>query len=133
MAHMKYVLLVMASFTLGTAEAQTWVQLTGDAFVITPDQLNRMQGTLESRVRVAARAQGRKLPEWRQFLLQYRSEYIKGLRVIEVQGSCQPEPDIDIRKEFVGDQIDDGGTCYFMVLYVVDSHHYSNVVFHGYG
>ena len=53
--------------------------------------------------------------------------------MIEIQGSCQREPDIDIRKEFVGDQVDDGGTCFFMVLYVVDSDHYSNVVFHGYG
>lgn len=130
---MKYaVLLAMASFFLGTAEAQTWVQLTGSAFVVTRDQLHLIQGTLESRVSAAARARGLKLPEWRQFLVQYRAEHIKGLRVIEVQGSCHREPGIDIRKEFVGDQVDDGGTCYFMVLYVVESHHYSNVVFHGY-
>lgn len=133
---MKYaVFLVVALFVLGTsfaAQAQTWMQLSGGAFVITPDQLDRVQRTLASRVSAAAKARGLKLPSWQEFLLQYRSRYIKGLRVIEVQGSCQREPDIDIRKEFIGDQVDDGGTCYFMVLYVVDSHHYSNVVFHGY-
>lgn len=133
---MKYpVLLVMSSIVLGTAfdaKSQTWVQMTGGAFVITPDELDPIQGSLESRVTAAAKAQGLKLPEWRRFLLQYQPRYIKGLRVIEIQGSCRREPDIDIRKEFVGDQIADGGTCYFMVVYVVGSHHYSNVVFHGY-
>lgn len=128
-------LLVMASLILGAAfnaEAQTWVQLSGGAFAVTPDDLNRVQGTLESQVTAAAKARGLKLPPWRNFLLQYQPMYIKGLRVVEIEGSCQREPRIDIHKEFVADQISDGGTCYFVVLYVVDSHHYSNVAFHGY-
>lgn len=135
MADMRYaVLLVVASMILGTAfaaEAQVWVQVTGGAFVITPAELNRVQGSLKSRVTAAAKAQRLKLPPWRQFLLQYRSTYIKGLRVIEIQGSCQRKPHIDIRKEFVGDNITDGGTCFFTVIYVVNSAHYSTVAFHG--
>jgi hypothetical protein len=35
-------------------------------------------------------------------------------------------------REFVDENVMDGGTCYFRVLYVVDSDHYSNVTFHGY-
>ena len=133
---MRYtVLLALASILLEAplhAESESWVQVAGGAFVIHPKELERIHASLQSQVTEAAKVQGTTLPPWRKYLLQYRGEYVKGKRAIEIHGSCERESHVDIRRVFVGDEISDGGTCYFTVFYLVDSGRYSNVAFHGY-
>jgi len=114
------------------AESESWVRVVGGAFVIQPRELERMRVSLESTVTEAAKAQKKTLPTWNRYLIQYREKYIEGHRAVEVQGSCGHNSDFDNRSVFVGDEIMDGGTCYFTVFYLISSGRYSNVVFHGY-
>jgi hypothetical protein len=104
----------------------------GGGFVVSRQVLSHIKATLASQITAAAKAQGQTLPPWQQFLVQFRATEVKGLRAVEIHGSCQAMPNVDTRKDFVDEQITDGGTCYFLVLYVLDSGRYSNVVFHGY-
>ena len=133
---MKYgVLFALASVLFQAplhAESESWVQVAGGAFVIGPGELHRIQASLELQVTQAAKAQGTTLPPWRKYLLQYRAKYIRGKRAIEIHGSCEHDSLADVRRAFVGDDISDGGNCYFTVFYLVDSDRYSNVIFHGY-
>jgi len=114
------------------AESESWVRVVGGAFVIQPKELDRMHVSLESTVTEAAKAQKKTVSAWNHYLIQYREKYVEGQRAVEVQGSCEHDSHIDTRREFVGDEIMDGGTCYFTVIYLIGSGRYSNVVFHGY-
>src|SRR5438128_2609049 len=57
---------------------------------------------------------------------------VPGQRAVELQGACRNDSPVDTRREFVGDEIMDGGTCYFTVFYFIGTGRYSNVLFHGY-
>jgi hypothetical protein len=114
------------------AESQSWVHVAGGAFVVQAKELERMRASLELTVTDAARAQKKTLPAWSRYLIQYREKYVEGQRAVELQGSCRNDSPVDIRRKFVGDEIMDGGTCYFTVFYLIGSGRYSNVVFHGY-
>lgn len=114
------------------AESESWVRVVGGAFVIQPKELERMHASLESTVTEAAKAQKKTLPAWNRYLIQYREKYVEGQRAVELQGACVHDSPVDIRRVFVGDDIMDGGTCYFTVFYLIGSGRYSNVVFHGY-
>jgi hypothetical protein len=114
------------------AESESWVHVAGGAFVVKAKELERMQASLELTVTEAAKAQKKTLPAWNRYLIQYRERYIEGHRSVEVQGSCGHKSDFDVRSVFVGDEIMDGGTCYFTVFYLIGAGRYSNVGFHGY-
>ena len=132
---MKYVVLLSAAFvligTVARAVSESWVEVGGGAFVIQPADLDRLHASLPMRITDAARAQGKTLPRWVQYLIQYQAQLIDGRRAIEIQGSCHHDVQVNIRRVFVGDEIMDGGTCYFTIVYLVDSGRYSNVIFHG--
>lgn len=114
------------------AESESWVHVEGGAFVVQAKDLARLQGSLESTVTDAAKAQEKPLLAWHTYLIQYREKYISGQRAVELQGACVHDSHVNIRSVFVGDEIMDGGTCYFTVFYVIGSGRYSNVIFHGY-
>jgi hypothetical protein len=114
------------------AESESWVHVAGGAFVVKAKELERMQASLELTVTEAAKAQKKPLHAWNEYLIQFREKYIPGQRAVEVQGSCKHESHMDTRRVFVGDEIMDGGPCYFTVIYLIDADRYSNVFFHGY-
>ena len=58
---------------------------------------------------------------------------MQGHRVVDVHGSCEYDPHIDLKGRFYDEGVSDGGTCYFEVMYLPESGKYSNVVFHGFG
>ena len=123
-------LLSGASFSV---EAESWVEVRGGHFAIPSDALGRIHATIESQVKAAAKAQGREMPPpWREYLIQYRAIQVHGHRAIEIHGSCRFARSSDLGKEFYDEHVADGGTCFFYVLYVLDSGLYSNVSFHGY-
>jgi len=114
------------------AESESWVRVLGGAFVVQAKELESMHASLELTVTNAAKAQKKTLPVWNRYLIQFREKYIEGQRAVEIQGSCEHESHMDIRRVFVGDEIMDGGTCYFTVIYLIGTGRYSNVLFHGY-
>ena len=113
------------------AESESWVRVVGGAFAIQHKELKRMHASLELTVTEAAKAQKKTLPAWNQYLIQFREKYVEGQRAVELRGSCEHDSHIDTRREFVGDEIMDGGTCYFTVIYLIGAGRYSNVLFHG--
>lgn len=124
--------LLLLAASLGT-RAETWVPVRGGSYALPSDVLAHIRSTLTAQVTAAATAQRQPLPPWSQFLLQYRTKRLDGRRVVEIHGACAVHSGQDIHTEFVDEGIADGGPCYFMVLYLLDSRQYSNVVFHGYG
>ena len=117
----------------GIARAETWVELQGAAYSLAPDQLAHLQETLQAQVAAAAKEQGVEVPDWQKFLIQYSPRKMQGSRVVEVHGSCEVASGEDVKKRFIDEAVVDGGTCYFAVIYILDSGKYSNVVFHGNG
>jgi len=114
------------------AESESWVHVVGGAFVVQAKELERMHASLERTVTEAAKAQKKTLHAWNGYLIQFREKNIEGQRAVELQGSCEHDSNMDIRRVFVGDEIMDGGTCYFTVIYLIGAGRYSNVLFHGY-
>jgi hypothetical protein len=130
-AALSVLLSVLVSAPL-TAAAETWADVQVGSFEVTPEVLTRIKGTLEAHVAASASKQGQALPSWSRFLLQYRGKRIQGHKAIEIHGSCDGGNSIDVHQDFLDERITDGGSCYFMTFYLVESGRYSNVVFHGY-
>jgi hypothetical protein len=114
------------------AEAESWVEVLGGHFAVPTDTLGRIQATIESQVTAAAKAQRQDMPPWGEYLIQYRATEVHGRRAVEIHGSCHFDDGPDLRREFYDEHVKDGGTCFFYVVYLLDSGRYSNVVFHGY-
>jgi hypothetical protein len=117
----------------GVLRAQIWVEVKGGNYALAPDQLAHLKETLPARVLAAAKEQGVEAPDWQKFLIQYSPRKMHGVRVVEVHGSCEVAPGEDVKRRFIDETVVDGGTCYFAVIYILESDRYSNVVFHGYG
>ena len=117
----------------GVLRAETWVEVKGSAFELAADQLAHLKETLQGQVVAAAKERGVEAPDWQKFLIQYSPRKMNGVRVVEVHGSCEVAPGEDVKKRFIDETVVDGGTCYFAVIYILDSDKYSNVVFHGNG
>jgi hypothetical protein len=110
--------------------AQTWVQVKHGAFATPEASLIQMKATLRDTITSAIRAKGEKPREWSRYLIQYRGARVRGLRAIEIRGSCRFEDKkFDTRSEFY--EVSDGGVCYSLVYYILKTGRYSNVVFHG--
>jgi hypothetical protein len=109
---------------VATCSAQTWVEVKGSEFVVPPDALAEIKTTLKDHVILTGDGKG--------YLFQYRATTIKGLRTLEIHGSCQfDDKKFDTRSSFYDEEISDGGECYFLVYFVLKTKRYSNVVFHG--
>lgn len=117
----------------GVLRAESWVEVKGGAFALAADQLAHLKETLQAQVVAAAKEQGVAGPDWQKFLIQYSPRKMSGVRVVEVHGSCEVGPGEDVKRRFIDETVVDGGTCYFAVIYILDSGKYSNVVFHGNG
>jgi hypothetical protein len=114
--------------------AETWVEVRHGAFSVSNETLAQVRSNLKETVVAAMRAEGAKAPDWDGYLIQYRGATINGQRALEVHGSCHFDGQkFNDRSEFYDEGISDGGTCYFLVYFVVKTKRYSNVVFHGYG
>jgi hypothetical protein len=114
------------------ANAETWADVQGGSFVVSTEVLTSIKGTLEAHVEAAATAQGQTLPPWSRFLLQYRGKRIQGHKAIEIHGSCDSGNSVDVHQDFLDERITDGGSCYSLTFYSLDTGRYSNVVLHGY-
>jgi hypothetical protein len=114
--------------------AETWVEVRHGTFVASNESLAQVRATLKETVVAAMRAKGAKPPDWDGYLIQFRGATINGQPALEIHGSCHFDgPRSDHRSEFYDEGVSDGGTCYFLVYFVVKTKRYSNVVFHGYG
>jgi hypothetical protein len=114
--------------------AETWVEVRHGVFAPSNETLTQIRAILKEAVVAAMRAKGVKPPDWDGYLIQYRGATINGQRAIEIHGSCHFDgPRSNNRSEFYDEGVSDGGTCYFLVYFVVKTKQYSNVVFHGYG
>jgi hypothetical protein len=114
--------------------AETWVEVRHGAFAASNETLTQIRTTLKETVVAAMRAKGAKPPDWDGYLIQYRGATINGQRAIEIHGSCRFDgPRSNDRSQFYDEGVSDGGTCYFLVYFAVETKRYSNVVFHGYG
>jgi|ERR1700730_27106 len=115
------------------SHAENWVEVRHGAFATPGESLAQVRATLQEIVVAAIRAKGARPPDWSGYLIQYRGATVHGERAIEVHGSCSfDNARFDGRSEFYDEGVSDGGTCYFLVYYVIKTKRYSNVVFHGY-
>jgi hypothetical protein len=109
--------------------AQTWVPVAGGSWTLDAQVLVHVKETLESTIAAAAETQGKRLPPWTAYTLQYQPQLVDGHRTILIRGACHVSPTFDPRKGF--EEVSDGGECYFTVAYSVESRHFSNVLFNG--
>ena len=125
---------VLVALALSSAaHAERWVELTRSDRPVPADSLAQVRATLQVKVRDSIRAIGQEPPDWKDYLVQYRSTTVKGLPAIEIHGSCSyNDQGFDPRSEFYDERVIDGGTCFFLVYYMIKTKRYSNVVFHGY-
>ena len=114
--------------------AETWMEVSHRTFVASDETLAQVRATLKVTVVAAMRSEEAKPPDWDGYLIQYRGATINGQRALETHGSCHFDgPNFNDRSKFYDEAISDGGTCYFLVYFVVKTKRFSNVVFHGYG
>jgi len=112
--------------------AQTWVEVNGGKFLVAPKTISEVRASLRSRIE--ASFSGAHSRNWDAFLVQYRSTVVKGHRALEIHGSCDfAKSNFNAQSEFYDERIMDGGECYFLVYYLLETKRYSNVTFHGFG
>jgi len=130
---MRFPILLSVLSLPAVAQAERWVEVAQGPFAVPTDALVQIRATLEQQITTAVRSRGATPPPWRDYLLQYRGKTVNGTRVVEIHGSCHfDDGNFDFASNFYDEQVMDGGECYFVVYYTIESKRYSKVIFHGY-
>jgi hypothetical protein len=97
------------------AAAERWIKVGGGKWDPIPAMLTDLKAQMESYVKSQAKAQGRELKGWREYIFQYQGQEEKGRKFIFVNALCGQRERQGLDKKIV--IIFDGGTCYFNVKY----------------
>jgi hypothetical protein len=92
-----------------------WIKVDGGNWDPSPKILADLKAQIESYVKNQAKAQGRELKNWQDYIFQYQGQEQKGRRFIFINALCVHMDRQGLDKEmFI---IFDGGSCYFNVKY----------------
>lgn len=94
---------------------ERWIKVAGGNWDPSPKMLGDLKAQIESYVKNQAKAQGRELKKWQDYIFQYQSQEQKGRRFIFINALCIHRGRQRLDKEMV--IIFDGGSCYFNVKY----------------
>jgi hypothetical protein len=94
---------------------ERWIKVGGGNWDPSPKMLADLKAQIESFVKTQAKAQGRELKKWQDYVFQYQGQEENGRRFIFINALCGQRDRSRLDKEMV--IIFDGGSCYFNVKY----------------
>jgi len=94
---------------------ERWIKVAGSNWDPNPKMLADLKGQIERYVKSQAKAQGRELKRWQEYIFQYQGQKEKGMKYIFINALCEQRDRQGLDKKIV--IIFDGGTCYFNVKY----------------
>jgi len=106
--------LFLAVITSANAD-ERWIKVAGGNWDPSPKMLADLKAQIESYVKTQAKAQGRQLKKWQDYIFQYQGQEEKGRKFIFINALCVQGDRQRLDKEIV--IIFDGGSCYFNVKY----------------
>ncbi len=120
----------MLGIALGASAdpANRWIEVDGGSWHPDSRTLSRLKQQIKSFVIAGAKAQGRKLPEWKTFTFQYQGQGAPGGKYVFVNVFCIDEPAWPLQKRFM--QVTDGGTCFFNVNYNPATNQFFGLLMH---
>ncbi len=107
-----------------------WIQVPGDKWQPTHQQLHELKQLLKPYVEEQAIAWREDLPPWKRYTFQFQAQLIDGNKVIFINAMCS-EPPSQVTRAFV--YTFDGGPCYFRVHWNPTSKTFTGFSFNGYG
>ena len=118
-------------FTFGAnAEPQSpWVKVEGGTWVPSTETISRIRKQIESFVSPQAKANGRKLREWKTYTFQDQGQEENGKKLTFINAFCVNDKQWNLNKQMVF--VFDGGTCFFNLKYDPEKNQFFSLLING--
>jgi len=125
---------VIVVFSLGLAVVahaeNTWVRVNGGSWEPDRQLVRELKAQLEPYVKATAKAQGRELRNWSEYIFQYQGLEEKGRKYVLVNAICHRDRDWNLEQRIIF--VRDGGPCFFNLRFDPKRKRYYDLAINGY-
>ncbi len=107
-----------------------WVRVNGGSWEPDRQLVRELKAQLEPYVKATAKAQGRELRNWSEYIFQYQGLEEKGRKYVLVNAICHRDRDWNLEQRIIF--VRDGGPCFFNLRFDPKRKRYYDLAINGY-